>query len=124
MGPQPHFDSGIDMHFSKFIATSALALLLTACSSSPSDGDVVKLVETQMQKGFALSGMDLSDVMAVEVKVINKAKQDDGKWLVQVETTTTAKKDFRDYKQGQVIAPTMTLGLQLVKGDSGWMAAN
>ncbi len=115
------------MQFFKFVVTSALVLLLSACSSSPSDGEVVKMVETEMQKVMAVyadAGLGISDLMAFEVKVTNKAKQDDGKWLIQTQTTITAKKDFREFKKGQPIGQPQSATFRLVKGDNGWMASN
>lgn len=130
------------MHFSKFISASALVLLLAACSSSPSDGDIVRVVESQMQQvdaSFAATGLKFSDLFAIGVKVTNKAKQDDGKWLIQTETTVTAKKNatdltqdqqltvglmFGNFKKGQVIGQPQSGTFRMLKGDSGWMATN
>jgi hypothetical protein len=142
MGSFMHFDSGMDMHFLKIVAATAVAISLAACSSSPSDGDIVKAVESQMQQidaAFASTGVKFSDVMAVDVKVTNKAKQDDGKWLVQTQTTLTARKDlaelsqaqqttlvltFGNFKKGQVIGQPQSGTFHMLKGDSGWMATN
>jgi hypothetical protein len=127
LGPVINFGSGTHMHFSKFFFTFALALFLSGCSSSPSDGEIVKLVETEMQKGMAIyadAGIGISDLLAFDVKVTNKAKQDDGKWLIQTATTITAKKDFREFKKGQVMGQPQSTTFRLVKGDNGWMGAN
>lgn len=130
------------MHFSKFIATTALALLLAACSSSPSDGDIVKVVESQMQQmdaAIAATGVKFSDVIAVDVKVTNKAKQDDGKWLVETQTTLIAKKNasdltkeqqmlvgmmFGNFKKDQLIGQPQSATFRMLRGDKGWMATN
>lgn len=130
------------MHFSKFVTTSALVVFLAACSSSPSDGDIAKVVESQMQQvdaAFAATGLKFSDVFAIDVKVTNKAKQDDGKWLVQTATTLTAKKNatdltqdqqltvglmFGNFKKDQAIGQPQSGTFRMVKGDSGWMATN
>ena len=127
LGPAIHFESGIHMQLTKFFVVSAIAFFLSACSSSPSDGEIVKLVETEMQKGMAIyagAGLDMSDLMVFDTKVTNKAKQDDGKWLIQTQTTTTAKKDFQEFKKGQVIGQPQSTTFRLVKGDNGWMGAN
>ena len=130
------------MHFSKIVAAATLALILSACSSSPSDGDVVKVVQSQMQQLdaiFGSIGAKFTDVVDVDVKVTNKAKQDDGKWLVETQTTLTAKKDsaalsqdqqmtlaltFGNFKKGQMIGQPQSGTFRMLKGDSGWMATN
>lgn len=82
----------------------------------------------------------MSDVLTVDVKVKNKAKQDDGRWLVEAETTMTAKKDmkelsadaqmvidslFGDIKKGQPVGGGAVSGkFYMQKGDKGWMATN
>jgi hypothetical protein len=130
------------MQLYKLFVTSALALFLAACSSSPSDGDIAKVVESQMQQmdaAFAATGVKFSDVMAVDVQVTNRAKQDDGKWLVQTQTRLIAKKNvsdltqdqqltigimFGNFKKDQAIGQPQSGTFRMVKGDSGWMATN
>ena len=92
----------------------------------------------QVDQQLAPLGLRWSDVFDTQVKVKNKAKQEDGRWLIEAETTVTAKKDLKelpetaqmlvfafagDMKKGQAIggsAVTDTFYLQ--KGDAGWMA--
>lgn len=129
------------MKFLKVISTAALALTLVACSSAPSDADVQAVTQQSLQQvdqQLAPLGLRWSDVFDTQVKVKNKAKQEDGRWLIEAETTVTAKKDLKelpetaqmlvfafagDMKKGQAIggsAVTDTFYLQ--KGDAGWMA--
>lgn len=129
------------MKFLKAISTAALALTLVACSSAPSDADVQAVTQQSLQQvdqQLAPLGLRWSDVFDTQVKVKNKAKQEDGRWLIEAETTVTAKKDLKelpetaqmlvfafvgDMKKGQAIggsAVTDTFYLQ--KGDAGWMA--
>jgi hypothetical protein len=132
----------MQMHFFKIFAISSLAFFLAACSSSPSDGDITKVVESQMQQmdaAFAATGAKFSEVMAIDVKVTNKAKQDDGKWLVQTQTSLIPKKNasdltreqqltiglmFGNYKKDQAIGQPQSGTFRMVKGDNGWMATN
>lgn len=60
----------------------ALSLMLAACSGAPSDSDVRTVTnqsEKQMDQQLAPLGLKWSDVFETEVKVKNKAKQDDGR---------------------------------------------
>lgn len=119
----------------------ALSLLLAACSGAPSDSDVRAVTsqsEKQMDQQLAPLGLKWSDVFETDVKVKNKAKQDDGRWLVEADTTITAKKDmkelpenaqmtvfslFGDIKKGQPIGGgAVTTKFYMQKGDNGWMA--
>ncbi|MFN9475349.1 hypothetical protein [Acidovorax sp.] len=119
----------------------ALSLVLAACSGAPSDSDVRAVTsqsEKQMDQQLAPLGLKWSDVFETEVKVKNKAKQDDGRWLVEADTTITAKKDmkelpenaqftvfslFGDIKKGQPIGGgAVTTKFYMQKGDNGWMA--
>ena len=77
-------------------------------------------------------------MFTIEVKVKNKAKQDDGRWLIEAETTMSAKKDmkelpqdaqmvvgtiFGDLKKGQPVGGgAVTNKFYMQKGDKGWMA--
>lgn len=124
-----------------FILTTAC--ILAACSSAPSDSDVQTVsnqASAQAFRQFEALGLKMSDVLTIDVKVKNKAKQDDGRWLVEAETTMTAKKDmkelsadaqmvvaslFGDIKKGQPIAGGPVSGkFYMQKGDTGWIATN
>ena len=87
------------MKFLKAISTAALALTLVACSSAPSDADVQAVTQQSLQQvdqQLAPLGLRWSDVFDTQVKVKNKAKQEDGRWLIEAETTVTAKKDLKE----------------------------
>lgn len=124
-----------------FILTTAC--ILAACSSAPSDSDVQAVsnqASAQAFRQFEALGLKMSDVLTIDVKVKNKAKQDDGRWLVEAETTMTAKKDmkelsadaqmviaslFGDIKKGQPVGGGAVSGkFYMQKGDKGWMATN
>lgn len=70
------------MKFLKAISTAALALTLVACSSAPSDADVQAVTQQSLQQAdqqLAPLGLRWSDVFDTQVKVKNKAKQEDGR---------------------------------------------
>ena len=81
--------------FSKALATAALCLTLAACSSGPSDSDVQAIADqgiAQMAQAMAPLGINLKEDFDIQVKIVNKTKQDDGRWLVQTQTSAVAKK--------------------------------
>lgn len=129
------------MKFSYLLPILILATALAACSGAPSDSDVQTVVnqaDAQTEQQFAPLGLKMGDVFTSEVKVKNKAKQDDGRWLIDAETTITAKKDmkeltqdaqmvvvtiFGDIKKGQPVGGgAVTSKFYMRKGDNGWMA--
>lgn len=129
------------MKFLKTISTAALALALVACSNGPSDADVQAVTQQSVQQvdqQLAPLGLRWNDVFDTQVKIKNKAKQEDGRWLIEAETTVTAKKDLKelpetaqvlvftfagDMKKGQAIGGgAVTDKFYLQKGDAGWMA--
>ena len=118
----------------------ALSFVLAACSGAPSDADVRTVTnqsEKQMDQQLAPLGLKRSDVFETDFKIKNKAKQGDGRWLVEADTTITAKKDmkelqesaqmavlslFGDIKKGQPIGGgAVTTKFYMQKGDNGWM---
>lgn len=130
------------MKFSKALSIAALSIALAACSSGPSDSDVQAIATQQfrqLDQQLAPLGLKWTDVFDSEVKVKNKAKQDDGRWLVETEVTVTAKKDSKDLPQdaqfalmglvggaltkGQVMGGGPITGkTYMQKGDNGWIA--
>ena len=129
------------MKFLNFLPILVLITALTACSSAPSDADVQTVVNqanAQVEQQFAPLGLKIGDVFTIEVKVKNKAKQGDGRWLIEAETTMSAKKDmkelpqdaqivvgtiFGDLKKGQPVGGgAVTDKFYMQKGDKGWMA--
>lgn len=131
------------MKISKALFILTTAFILTACSGAPSDGDVQTVVNQANAQGtrqFEQLGLKMSDVFDTDVKVKNKAKQDDGRWLIEAETTMSAKKDmkeltpdaqmavgtlFGDIKKGQPVGGgAVSSKFYMQKGDKGWMATN
>ena len=131
------------MNIIRALIVLTAAFILTACSSAPSDSDVQTVVSQANAQGtrqFEQLGLKMSDVFDIAVKVKNKAKQDDGRWLVEVETTMAAKKDmkeltqdaqmavvtlFGDIKKGQPVGGgAVSNKFYMQKGDKGWMATN
>ena len=129
------------MKFLKTVFTAVLTLALVACSNAPSDADVQAVTQQSLQQvdqQLAPLGLRWSDVFDTQVKIKNKAKQDDGRWLVEADTTITAKKDmkelpenaqmavlglFGEIKKGQAIGGgAVTTKFYMQKGDNGWMA--
>ena len=129
------------MKIIKALSVLAISFFLAACSGAPSDSDVRTVTsqsEKEMDQQLAPLGLKWSDVFETEVKVKNKAKQEDGRWLIEAETTVTAKKDLKelpesaqmlvfafagDMKKGQAIGGgAVTDKFYLQKGDAGWMA--
>ena len=129
------------MKFLKTVFTAVLTLALVACSNAPSDADVQAVTQQSLQQvdqQLAPLGLRWSDVFDTQVKIKNKAKQEDGRWLIEAETTVTAKKDLKalpesaqmlviaiagDMKKGQAIGGgAVTDKFYLQKGDAGWMA--
>ena len=129
------------MKFLKTVFTAVLTLALVACSNAPSDADVQAVTQQSLQQvdqQLAPLGLRWSDVFDTQVKIKNKAKQEDGRWLIEAETTVTAKKDLKelpesaqmlvfafagDMKKGQDIGGgAVTDKFYLQKGDAGWMA--
>ena len=130
------------MKFLKVLPIVALSIVLAACSGAPSDSDVqtvTRQTEQQMDQQLAPLGLKWNDVFETSVKVKNKAKQDDGRWLIEAETSMTAKKDMKELpenaqmmvfglvgeiKKGQVIGGgAVTNKFHMQKGDNGWMAS-
>lgn len=128
------------MKFLNLLPILVLATALAACSGAPSDADVQTLANqanAQVEQQFAPLGLKMGDVFTSEVKVKNKAKQDDGRWLIEAESTVTAKKDlkelpqdaqivvlaiFGDIKKGQLVGGAATSKFYMQKGDNGWIA--
>ena len=129
------------MKIIKALSILAISFFLAACSGAPSDSDVRTVTsqsEKEMDQQLAPLGLKWSDVFETEVKVKNKAKQVDGRWLVEADTTITAKKDmkelpenaqmavlglFGEIKKGQAIGGgAVTTKFYMQKGDNGWMA--
>ena len=129
------------MKIIKALTVLVISLFLAACSGAPSDSDVRTVTgqsEKEVDRQLAPLGLKWSDVFETEVKVKNKAKQDDGRWLVEADTTITAKKDmkelpenaqmavlglFGEIKKGQAIGGgAVTTKFYMQKGDNGWMA--
>lgn len=118
-----------------------LSVALAACSGAPSDSDVQAVAnqsEQKLDQQLAPLGLRWSDVFETSVKIKNKAKQDDGRWLIEAESIMTAKKDMKelpesaqlvvfsmvgDIKKGQTIGggAVGTSSFYMQKGDSGWM---
>ena len=131
------------MTFLKTFPILVLSIALAACSGAPSDSDVqtvTKQSEQQMDQQLAPLGLKWSDVFETSIKIKNKAKQDDGRWLVETDTTITAKKNlneltenaqitvaslFGDIKKGQAVGGgAVTTKFHMQKGDKGWMATH
>ena len=113
--------------FSKALATAALCLTLAACSSGPSDADVQAIADqgiAQMAQAMAPLGVNLKEDFDIQVKIVNKTKQDDGRWLVQTQTTAVAKKDWPGGKKGEPMPGTPASDqMYMQKGDNGWIAS-
>ena len=125
----------------RMLLVSVLGVLLVACSSGPSDGDVKEVARQSMaQLDAALKplGLPFDDAFALEVKMLNKADKGNNQWLVEVESTLTAKKSlieftddqqlmlgmqFGGFEKGKVLASTKD-SILMTKGDKGWMATN
>jgi hypothetical protein len=132
----------INMSFGKLITIIIFVGLIAACSSSPSDSDINEAFKSQtmgqLDNAFAPLGFKASDVFDFNIKIENKAKQDDGRWLVQTETTMIAKRDsssfteqqqlglmmFGQFKKGQPIGQPTKGNAHVVKGDKGWIISN
>ena len=129
------------MKFLNVLPLIILAAALSACSSSPSDADVQTVViqaNAQFEQQLAPLGLKMGDVFTSDVKVKNKAKQGDGRWLIEAESTMSAKKDmkeltpdaqmavvalFGDIKKGQPVGGgPVTSKFYMQKGDNGWIA--
>ena len=113
------------MQFSKSISIIALSFALAACSGSPSDSDVQAVFKDavkQLEQVYAPLGINFSDTFDVETKIKNKSKQDDGRWLVQVEMTMRAKKDWAQGKKGEIVGAPQVSTVNMKKGDNGWIA--
>ena len=131
------------MYFKKLIAISILIIAIAGCSSGPSDSDIVEAFNNQsivqLDNAFAPLGFKTSDAIDFSIKIENKAKQDDGRWLVQTETRMVAKKDigsfteqqqmglmvmFGQFKKGQDIGKPQKGNSHMTKGDKGWILSN
>ena len=115
------------MKIIKALSILAISFFLAACSGAPSDSDVRTVTsqsEKEMDQQLAPLGLKWSDVFETEVKVKNKAKQDDGRWLVQTQTTAVAKKDWPGGKKGEPMPGTPASDqMYMQKGDNGWIAS-
>ena len=113
--------------FSKALATAALCLTLAACSSGPSDADVQAIADqgiAQMAQAMAPLGVNLKEDFDIQVKIVNKTKQDNGRWLVQTQTSAVAKKDWQGGKKGDALPGSPTSDqFYMQKGEKGWMAS-
>jgi hypothetical protein len=131
------------MSFTKFIVVIALLGAIAGCSSGPSDSDINDAFNNQslvqLDNAFAPMGFKASDVIDISIKIENKAKQDDGRWLVQTESRMVAKKDigsfteqqqmglmvmFGQFKKGQDIGKPQKGSSHMTKGDKGWILSN
>ena len=128
------------MKFLNVLPIIIFTAALSACSSSPSDADVQTVVtqaNAQLEQQLAPLGLKMGDVFTSDVKVKNKAKQGDGRWLVEAEYTMSAKKDmkeltpdaqiavatfFGDIKKGQPVGGPVMSKFYMQKGDNGWIA--
>jgi len=129
------------MSFIKIWAILSFSVALAACSGAPSDSDVQAVANQsvqQLEQHLAPLGVSWSDVFDTTVVIKNKAKQNDGRWLVEVETIITAKKDMKDLpeaaqitllgiagraKKGDVLGGgPIANSFHMLKGDKGWLA--
>ena len=115
------------MKFFKALPIVALSIVLAACSGGPSDSDVQAIADQaigQMEQVMAATGVNLKEDFDVKVKIVNKTKQDDGRWLVQTQTSAVAKKDWQGGKKGDALPGSPTADqFYMQKGDKGWMAS-
>jgi hypothetical protein len=131
------------MYFKKVFAVIILLSAIVGCSSSPSDSDINEAFNSQamsqLDNAFAPMGFKASDAIEIIIKIENKAKQDDGRWLVQTEARMVAKKDiesfneqqkmglgilFGQFKKGQDIGKPQKGSSHMTKGDKGWILSN
>ena len=97
-----------------FPAVTTAVLVLSGCSSGPSDADIKAVVEKAMA-----SNPIMKDMVTVETKKVGCAKEDKSSAYVcdvQVKSTT---KVF-----GQEIKNEAVQKMRLIKTDDGWMAAS
>lgn len=131
------------INFKKLLIVSAISLL-AACSSSPSDSDIQKIADqgkAQISATMAPLGINFDDLFDFQVKIVNKADQGNGRWLVQTETRMELKKTINELpenEQARLMALSMSMGVSkkgdktapqlsqvfLIKGDKGWIATN
>ena len=115
------------MKFFKALPIVALSIALAACSGGPSDSDVQAIADQaigQMEQVMAATGVNLKEDFDVKVKIVNKTKQDDGRWLVQTQTSAVAKKDWPGGKKGDALPGSPTSDqFYMQKGEKGWMAS-
>ena len=115
------------MKFHKALSIAALSIALAACSSGPSDSDVQAIADQsikQMEQVMSQTGVNLAETFDIKVKIVNKAKQDDGRWLVETQTAAIAKKDWDGGKKGEALPGTPTTDrMYMQKGDNGWIAS-
>ena len=115
------------MKFFKALPIVALSIVLAACSGGPSDSDVQAIADQalgQMEQVMAATGVNLKEDFDVKVKIVNKTKQDDGRWLVQTQTSAVAKKDWPGGKKGDALPGSPTTDqFYMQKGEKGWMAS-
>ena len=115
------------MKFFKALPIVALSIALAACSGGPSDSDVQAIADQaigQMEQVMAATGVNLKEDFDVKVKIVNKTKQDDGRWLVQTQTSAVAKKDWQGGKKGDALPGSPTTDqFYMQKGEKGWMAS-
>ncbi len=77
-----------------------------------------------MAQAMAPLGVNLKEDFDIQVKIVNKTKQDDGRWLVQTQTSAVAKKDWQGGKKGDALAGLAHHRPVLhAKGQKGWMAS-
>ena len=115
------------MKFFKALPIVALSIALAACSGGPSDSDVQAIADQaigQMEQVMAATGVNLKEDFDIKVKIVNKTKQDDGRWLVQTQTSAVAKKDWPGGKKGDALPGSPTTDqFYMQKGEKGWMAS-
>lgn len=131
------------VNFKKILVILTVCLL-GACSSSPSDSDVQKIADqgkAQISASMTPLGINFDELFDFQVKIVNKADQGNGRWLVQTETRMELKKtisDLSESEQVRMMALTSTMGVSkkgdktapqisqvfLIKGENGWIATN
>lgn len=132
-----------EVNFKSILVILAVCLL-GACSSSPSDSDIQKIADqgkAQISASMTPLGINFDELFDFQVKIVNKADQGNGRWLVQTETRMELKKtisDLPENEQARMMALTSTMGISkkgdktapqmsqvfLIKGEKGWIATN
>jgi starvation-inducible outer membrane lipoprotein len=104
----------------------SLALVLSACSSGPSDSEIQQALDEQVRRAQEVASMGGTPVppMKFDMKVLNKAKQGDD-WLIEIETTATLDEskatDYQKSQFEQIGSMKSRETAKFVKGEDGWM---